>query len=179
MQENLTIARPYAQAAFEQATAEGTTAAWSSALTLLGTMVADPQMRQLIADPRVGRQRLIDLMLDIGGTHFGPTFRNFVKVLASAHRLDVVPEIAQLFESHRAAAENVAHAEIVTAFPLDPAQEAGIARAVQARLGKEVRIRQRVDPGLIGGAVVRVGDTVYDVSLKGGLNQLASLFNRK
>jgi F-type H+-transporting ATPase subunit delta len=179
MQENLTLARPYAQAAYEQARADGQLAVWSEALAFLALVIADPDMRRIIHDPRVGRQRLLDMLFELGGTRFSSSIRNFVKVLNAAQRLDVASEIAQVFERQRAAAENVAHAEIVTAYPLSAAEEARIGSAVQKRLGKEVRIKQRVDQSLIGGAVVRVGDTVFDVSLKGGLNQLANLFNWK
>ncbi|MGD9602047.1 MAG: F0F1 ATP synthase subunit delta [Gammaproteobacteria bacterium] len=179
MQENLTIARPYAQAAYEQAVAEGHLGAWSESLAFLAHVIADPDMRRLINDPRVGRQRLLELLFSLAGDRFGSSFRNFVKVLSAAQRLGVAGEIAEVFERRRADAENVAQAEIVTAYPLAAEQETRIAAAVQKRLGKEVRIRQRVDQSLIGGAVVRVGDTVFDVSLKGGLSQLANLFNRK
>lgn len=179
MQENLTLARPYAQAAFEQATAEGATVEWSAALALLNAIVSDAQMRSIISDPRISQQRLVDLLLDLGGSQFGRTFQNFIKVLTHAHRLPAVGEIAQLFEQHRALAENVAYAEIVTPYPLEAAEEARIAGSIQRRLGKEVRIKQRIDPALIGGAVVRIGDTVYDLSLRGGLNQLSNLFNWK
>jgi F-type H+-transporting ATPase subunit delta len=179
MQENLTIARPYAQAAFEYASSEGSANAWSEALAFLSSLVADPGIRRVISDPKVSQQRLIDLLLDLGGARFSPSFGRFIKVLSAARRLVVVGEIAQLFESHRAEAENIAHAEIVTAFQLSPSEEAVIAKVVEKRLGKTVRITQRLDQTLIGGAVVRIGDTVFDVSLKGGLSQLANLFNWK
>jgi len=176
MQENLTIARPYAQAAYEQALTEGQLVAWSEALAFLAGVLSDPDMRRLVHDPRVGRQRLLDLLFELGGARFSASVRNFVKVLSAAQRLGVAGEIAQVFERHRADAENVANAEIVTAYPLAAAEESRIADAIRKRLGKEVRVRQRVDQTLIGGAVVRVGDTVFDVSLKGGLSQLANLF---
>jgi F-type H+-transporting ATPase subunit delta len=179
MQEKLTVARPYAQAAYEQARAEGTLGAWSDSLAYLAAVMADEDMRQLISDPRVGRDRLAEAILDIAGSRFGITFRNFVKVLTHAQRLGVAGEVAELFERHRAEAENFANAEIVTAYPLTMEQETRIAQAVQRRIGREVRIRQRVDQNLIGGAVVRVGDSVFDLSLKGGLDQLANLFNWK
>lgn len=179
MQENLTLARPYAQAAFEQAVTEGATSSWSDALAFLSAVVSDAQMRAVISDPRVSRQRLVDMLLELGGNRFGRTFQNFVKVLTFARRLPAASEIAELFEQHRARAENVAHAEIVTPYPLDASEETRIARAVEKRLGKAVRISQRIDQNLIGGAVVRIGDTVYDLSLRGGLNQLSNLFNWK
>jgi F-type H+-transporting ATPase subunit delta len=179
MQENLTLARPYAQAAYEQARAEGALPAWSEALAFLAAIVADPDMRRVIHDPRIGRERLVEMLFELGGARFGATFRNFIKVLNAAQRLGIASEIALVFERQRADAEHVAHAEIVTAYPLNAAEEARIASAVEKRLGKQVKIKQRVDQALIGGAVVRVGDTVFDLSLKGGLSQLANLFNWK
>ncbi len=179
MQENLTVARPYAQAAYEHARAEGTLSVWSDALAFLAAVVADPAMRRLIHDPRIGRERLVEMLFELGGTRFDGSFRNFIKVLNAAQRLGISSEIALVFERQRADAENVAYAEIVTAYPLNGAEEARIASAVHKRLGKEVKIKQRVDQALIGGAVVRVGDTVFDLSLKGGLSQLANLFNWK
>lgn len=179
MQENLTIARPYAQAAYEHARAEGKLPAWTDALDLLAALVADPDMRRVIADPRIGRNSLQELLFSLGGERFSGSFGNFVRILCAAGRLPVAAEIAQLFEQRRAEAENIANAEIVTAFPLDAAVEDRITAAIRARLGKEVKARQRIDKGLIGGAIVRVGDTVYDLSLKGRLTQLANQFNWK
>jgi len=179
MQENLTIARPYAQAAFAHAQGEGSIPAWSDALAYLSAVVSDDDMRRVISDPRVGRQRAVDLLLEVGGAKFTGSFRNFVKVLSASHRLGIVPEVAELFEEQRAAAENVVNAEVVSAYELEPHETQRIASALQSRLKKEVRVAQRVEPDLIGGAVVRVGDMVYDVSIRGGLTQLANQLNRK
>jgi|LauGreDrversion4_2_1035121.scaffolds.fasta_scaffold93506_2 F-type H+-transporting ATPase subunit delta len=179
MQENLTLARPYAQAAYEQARDEGTMGPWSEALQFLAAVVSDADMHRLINDPRVGSKRLVEALIDIGGERYSATFRNFIKVLEASHRLGIVGEIAELFERQRAEAENFATAEIVTAFPLTSEQEQRIAAAVARRIGREVRVRQRIDQTLIGGAVVRVGDTVFDLSVRGGLGQLANLFNWK
>jgi len=136
-------------------------------------------MRRVILDPGVSRQRLLDLLFDLGGQRFGGAFGNFVKVLVAARRLDVAPEIAQVFAEHRAAQDNVANVEVVSAFPLDSAQAERIGSAMRKRLGKEIRITQTIDQALIGGARVKVGDMVYDASLRGGLNQLTNVFNLK
>lgn len=179
MQENLTIARPYAQAAFETALEAGAIVQWDEALQLLGAIVGDPAMRRVILDPGVSRQRLLDLLFDLGGQRFGGAIGNFVKVLVGARRLDIAPEIAQVFAERRAAQDNVANVEVVSAFPLDATQTERIGSAMRKRLGKDIRISQTIDQTLIGGARVKVGDMVYDASLRGGLSQLANVFNLK
>ncbi len=73
----------------------------------------------------------------------------------------------------------MAQVQVLTAFPLDAATESRIASAMQTRLGKAVRISQTIDSSLIGGAKVKVGDMVFDASLRGGLSQLANVFNIK
>ena len=179
MQENLTIARPYAQAAFETACEANEVPQWDEALQTLRLMVNDPAVRRLLQDPGLGRQRLVELLLDVGGERFSRTFRNFVKVLGAARRLDVAPEIASVFAERRAVHDNVAHVEVQSACPLDAEMEQRIVNAMHKRLGKDIRITQTIDPTLIGGARVKVGDVVYDASLKGGLSQLANAFNLK
>ena len=178
MQENLTVARPYAQAAFDTAAEAGAVPVWDTALARLAAMVSDADMRRIIVDPSVGESRLLGLIFSVLG-EVPPLFANFVKVLASAGRLPVVPEISQAFSRHRAAAENIADVEVVSAFPLDGDLEQRIAAAMRTRLQKEIRITQHVDPGLIGGARVKVGDMVFDASLRGGLTQLSNVFNLK
>ena len=178
MQENLTIARPYAQAAFDTASEAGAVPQWDAALQRLAAVVHDADMRRVIVDPSVGKDRLLQLLFAVLG-ELPALFSNFVKVLEGAGRLAVVPEIAQAFAARRAAAENIADVEVVSAFPLDADLEQRIAAAMRARLGKEVRISQHVDPSLIGGARVKVGDMVFDASLRGGLTQLANVFNLK
>ena len=178
MQENLTIARPYAQAAFDTAAEANAIPEWDAALQRLSAIVSDADMRRVIVDPSVGKDRLLQLLFSVVG-EMPALFGNFIKVLEGAGRLTVVPEIAQAFASRRAAADNVADVEVISAFPLEADLEQRIASAMRNRLGKEVRISQHVDPGLIGGARVKVGDMVYDASLRGGLTQLANVFNLK
>ena len=178
MQENLTVARPYAQAAFDTAADAGAVPQWDAALARLAAVVVDADMRRVIVDPAVGQSRLLELIFSVLGD-LPPLFGNFVKVLASSGRLTVVPEIAHAFSARRAAADNVADVEVISAFPLDAELEQRIVAAMQTRLRKDIRITQQIDPNLIGGARVKVGDMVFDASLRGGLTQLANVFNLK
>lgn len=174
MQESITIARPYAQAAFEYAREQGKFDAWSKVLSFLGLMVADPLMHRVIQDPRVPRARLLQLIFDIGGDYLHDEGRNFVKLLVDAGRIQFAPEIAGLYEELRAEAERVVDVDVVSAYELDQEQEQVIAEAVKKRIGKNVKVATRVDPGLIGGVIVRIGDLVIDASLRGRLEQLAA-----
>lgn len=174
MLEKTTIARPYAQAVFELAQDSGKTAEWSTALDLLQRIVSDAQMRLLLNNPKVSHQQLQDLVIDIGADSFFPLAKNFIKVLVSARRLQYAAQIAQLFEAKRADAEGRVDVEVSSAYALDQAQQDNIARGMSARLGKKVSISVIVDESLIGGAVIRAGDSVIDASLRGRLRELSN-----
>jgi F-type H+-transporting ATPase subunit delta len=174
MQENTTIARPYAQAAFGYAREQGQLEAWSKVLSFLSLLVADPTMRKIIQDPRIPRARLLELIFDIGRDFLFEEGRNFSKLLIEAGRIQLAPAIARLYEELRAEAERVVDVDVITAYALDKAQEQMIAEAVKKRTGKQVKVATRIDRGLIGGVVVRIGDLVIDASLRGRLQQLAS-----
>lgn len=174
MQERLTIARPYARAAFEQAREAGELERWSAALALLAAVVGHEDMRRLIGDPRVRKATLERLLLDIGGERFDGAIERFVRLLTRAGRLPLAPEIARLFEESRAEAQALLDVELTSAFELSAEQEQKIVEAIKRHLRREVRVASRVDPEIIGGAVVRIGDRVIDGSVKGRLRELAT-----
>lgn len=177
MQELTTVARPYAQAAFELARDQGSLAAWSEMLRFLALVVADPQLQRIIGDPRVPKDRLVRLLLDIGGDRVSDAGRNFLRLLVESGRLRALAEIARLFDERRHQAEGVAQVEVISAFEPDPAQLESIAATMQKRLKRSVQVSSKVDPKLIAGAVIRVGDTVIDASVRGRLRQLANQLN--
>ena len=176
MLENSTIARPYATAVFELARDAGQVEAWSATLELLSALVSDKTMRELIANPKVSRQQLQELVFDVCGDKLdGPGHnlgRNLVKTLVQAERLQYSPYIRDLYEQMRAQAEGKIEVELVTAYPLEPAQQDEIARIMAERLGKRVNVKTAVDAVLIGGAVIRAGDSIIDASLRGRLNEM-------
>lgn len=177
MIESTTIARPYASAAFAFAREQGALGAWAEALELLAAVVAHPDMRRIISDPRIASVRLSELVLAIGGERFPAPLRNFVKLLVENGRLLLAPEIARLYEGLKAEAQRSVDVDVSSAFELEPQERDKIAQALTQRLGKTVNLSARVDQKLIGGAVVRVGDLVIDASLRGRLNQLAHAFS--
>ncbi len=172
MQEKLTIARPYAMAAFGFAEDAGDVAAWSSMLDALASAVSHPDLMPLISHPRISSSQLVELLQDIIGAHLNAQRTNFINTLVDAERLALAPEIAELFERRKAAAEGVADVQVETAFEISEAEQDRIASAVRERVGMACEVTTVVNPELIGGAVIKVGDSVIDISLRGRLRAL-------
>ena len=172
MIENSTIARPYATAVFELAQETGQVEEWSAMLGILGLISSDKDMRLLITNPKVNRQQLQDLVFDVCGAGLSDLGRNLVKVLVGAGRLQYTANIKDQYEQMRAAAEGKVDVEVVTAYTLDRQQQDSIAEIIAGRLGKQVNIVTSVDESLIGGAIIRAGDSVIDASLRGRLTEL-------
>ncbi|MEO5573165.1 MAG: F0F1 ATP synthase subunit delta [Gammaproteobacteria bacterium] len=179
MAEKTTVARPYAQALFDLArTQPEGLKAWSQMLHSAASVVADPQVQALIGDPRISKEQLASLVLGVSGDLLNGAAQNFIKLLVENRRLDVLPEIVALYEVQRAEAENTTVAEIVSAYPLTDEQQRKIAGALQKRLGRTISLRNTVDKELLGGAVIRAGDTVIDGSARGQLERLANVLVR-
>jgi len=173
MQEKLTIARPYAAAAFSYAVEHGELEAWSAALKTLASAVGDPSLAAFIGHPKVSNAQLLTLIGELYGAGLKPALRNFVSALIDAERLELAPEVTLLFERHRAQAAGQVKVEVVTAYALNDGERSKIDGAMRARLGRDCKLEMEVDPTLIGGAVVKVGDSVIDLSLRGRLTALA------
>lgn len=176
MQGITTIARPYARAVFEQASADGELQAWSDMLQLLKLVASDRAMLAIIKNPKVTSAQLIDIVVSIGGGLLNEKGRNFVKLLVDAGRLSLAPEISRLFEQRKAAAESITGVEVISAYPLEDAQREMIRKIMTERLHTKIEITSRTDESLIGGVVIRAGDSVIDVSLRGRLKQLSHNF---
>jgi F-type H+-transporting ATPase subunit delta len=173
MADRLTIARPYARAAFEEARKNGGLAPWSDALQAAAIVVTDPRVASLLDNPRVTPAELAQLVDEIAASSLGEHGANFVRTLAYNHRLGYLPEIAELFDSLKDDAEGVADVTVTSAAPLDEAQRARVSAALERRLSRKVRLHFDLDPSLIGGALLRAGDLVIDGSLRTRLERIA------
>jgi F-type H+-transporting ATPase subunit delta len=173
MAERLTIARPYARAAFEEARAHERLAPWSEALHIAAQVVRDSRVAELLGDPRVTPEQLSQLINDIAGPKLDGQGANFVRTLADNHRLAYLPEIATLFDTFKDEALGVADVTVTSAAPLDARQQRTLAQALERRLNRKVQLHCETDPDLIGGAILRSGDLVIDGSLRTRLNRIA------
>jgi F-type H+-transporting ATPase subunit delta len=176
----LTLARPYARAAFgiardEASAPAGGYAAWSQALGFAAQVAADPRVAGLLGDPRLGDAAAVELLAP---PQAPASFGRYLAMLADNRRLGLLPEIAGLYEQLRAEAERVLKATVTSASELPAAELDAIKASLRRRFGREVEVATAVDASLIGGAVIDAGDVVIDGSLKGKLERLqAALAN--
>lgn len=174
------IARPYARAAFAYARDRGAVAQWSAALAAAAKATGDPQMRAALESSdssRAATEVLCQLLEDAAAWEF-PGVRNLMRLLQENRRMGAVGEIAEQFEHLWREDSRRVEAVLVSAAPLEVEQQEEIARALKARLGREVDFRFELDESLIGGVRVQVGDKVLDGSARAGLSSLASILGR-
>jgi len=174
MAEPTTIARPYAEAAFKLADAQGKLAEWSAALANLAAVAADDRVRAAVGDPNLSAAKDAGLIISILTGKLSGDAENFVRVLAENGRLGVVTEIRAHFEALKNEREGTVEAEVYTAFEMDQAQVADLVSRLEKSTGRKVKARVSVDKSLIGGVKVVIGDKVIDGSARA---QLAALEN--
>ncbi|KEZ77819.1 F0F1 ATP synthase subunit delta [Salinisphaera hydrothermalis] len=174
MAERYTLARPYAEAVFELAQASGSDglSQWSDALAALSAIVANESVAALMNNPRVSDGVLADAIIETGASDFSEQARNFVRLLIDNNRLSLAPEIAELFEIERAAAEDRLDVEVTSAVELSDAQQKALGEALEKRFDRKVAMTFAQDDSVIGGAVIRAGDLVIDGSLTAQLARM-------
>ncbi len=173
MAENVTIARPYADAAFELARGTGALGPWSEALNRLAAVAVDSDMRACINDPKLPADQLVKLVQDVAGD-LSADQQSFVRILVDNGRLQVLPEIRDLFAELKNEHDGVMEAQIASAFPLDDATLASLKTDLEARFKARMNAKVTVDPSLIGGVRIAVGDEVIDASVRGKLANMAA-----
>ncbi|MBL8437855.1 MAG: F0F1 ATP synthase subunit delta [Zoogloeaceae bacterium] len=174
MAENVTIARPYADAAFKLAKGQGALGPWSEALEKLAQIVVDPAMRECINDPKLSADQLYGVITGVAGAGLTADQQNFVRVLVENERLQVLPEIRDLFVDLKNEQEGVSEAKIASAFPLDDVTLAALVADLEAKFKTKLQVVVTIDPELIGGVRVTIGDEVIDASVRGKLANMAA-----
>lgn len=174
MAELSTIARPYAEAAFEIAQQGSALGAWSQMLRFAATIVGDARVAAALDNPRLDAGAKESLLLSIAGDRFDAQARNFIRVLVEADRVAVLPQISAQFDALKDAAEATAKATIESAFELSDAQVAALKAALEQRFGRKIEATVSINPALIGGARVTVGDAVIDGSVQAKLGAMST-----
>lgn len=174
MAENVTIARPYADAAFKLASGAGALGPWSEAMDRLAAIAADPTMRECINDPKLSTDQVYALIVGVTGGALSADQQNFVRVLVENERLQVLPEIRDLFVELKNEHEGVREAQIASAFPLDESTLKALVSDLEGKFKAKLDVSVSIDPELIGGVRISVGDEVIDASVRGKLASMAA-----
>lgn len=174
MAEIITIARPYAEAVFSLARAQGTLARWSETLAALASLAQNKEVAALVANPKLTSEQVQALLLEFLGGSLSGEETNFLALVLQNRRFAALPEVAMLFEVLKANAENELTVQVESAFPLDDAQTRDLTTTLSQQLARKITADVSVNPELIGGVKITVGDLVIDATLRGKLSALAT-----
>lgn len=173
MAELTTLARPYAKAAFEYALAANNLDGWAKMLATAARVTEQEKVGELLRAPSLTSSQQVNTLVDICGDELNEQGKHFLVALSENKRLPLLPQIYQLFADLKAEQEKTIDVEVNTAFEVDPVILHKLRAALSESLSSQVNIQTVVDESLIGGAVIRAGDTVIDSSVRGRLAKLA------
>jgi len=171
MAELATIARPYAEALFKVAS-NGDLKQSVEELDAVAAVAADPQLRQFADNPNAEVQQVFDLVTGVVKVQLSDSTRNLLRAVIENGRLVALPEVATQFHALVNAGLGVSEATVYSAFPLDDAQLSSVVGSLEKRFGRKLTASVQVEPELIGGIRVVVGDEVLDTSVKARLEQM-------
>lgn len=177
MAELTTLARPYAKAAFEYADNQNALQGWSEMLALAAVVSVDSIIQKLLSAPSYTAQQKADAFTEVCGEHLDANAKNLISILAENKRLGLLPFVAELYEGLKAQRERSVDVEVKSAFELPGDLQDKLANALRAKLNRDVNLTSSVDKSLLGGVLIRAGDTVIDGSVRGRLAKLAEAMN--
>jgi F-type H+-transporting ATPase subunit delta len=170
----LTLARPYARAAFESAVGSGTLAHWQQWLDFAAAVAEHSSVRGLIGSPKLDAQQLAELLLPEQPAP-DANFRQFIATLIENRRVELLGGIATVFGELKREHERVLRVTVRAAVAVDPAQAAALEAALARRFQRQIELETVIDPSVIGGAVIDAGNVVIDGSVRGRLERLAQV----
>ncbi len=173
MAEIGTIARPYAQAAFDVAKSESNLAGWESFLVKAGKFASSVHLRKMGPKNKVGKSQVVSMFEEVAKPT-SESQKNFLRTMVEQTRVDALPSVFETFVAHKNAFEGSADAHIVTAYAMTDAQVQELVAALETKLGKKLKPEISVDESLIGGFSVTVGDEVLDMSVRAKLARMQS-----
>jgi F-type H+-transporting ATPase subunit delta len=178
MAEIATVARPYAEAVFRAALEKGALAAVAESLALVAAIARDEQMHSILLNPKVNAQQKKEIFETVAGGRLDDITKKLLALLVDNHREVLIGSIAAQFEALKHEHEKVLSARITSAQPLSDQQRGDIVSALEKRYGKKIEAELDVDPQLLGGARVQVGDQVIHASVRDALAQMAAALTR-
>lgn len=178
MAEEITVARPYAEAVFQLAQASNALARWSETLGFVAAVAADPQMGKIIGNPKLTLAEQEQVFFAVCESRLDEQEKNLMRLLLENHRIRLLPAIAVLFEEFKTAHGGTLEADIASAFPLSETEVKDLVERLVSKYKRQVQATVTVDPELIGGVRIAVGDVVFDASVRGQLQKMAFALKR-
>jgi F-type H+-transporting ATPase subunit delta len=174
MAELATIARPYAEALFK-ASGNADLSALAQQVQSLADVAGNAQLREFAANPKVSAQQVFDLITSVVKVALSPAAQNLLRTVIENDRLAALPDVATQFQALVNAKSGVSHAVVHSAFPIEGAQLGEVVATLEKRFGRKLDASVVVEPELIGGIRVVVGDEVLDTSVKARLEQMRAV----
>ena len=178
MAETATVARPYAEATFRSALEKNALGAVAESLALVAAIARDEQMHAILLNPKVNAQQKKDIFDSAAAGRLDEITKRLIAILVDSHREALIGSIAEQFEQLKHEHDKVLRARITSAQPLSDEQRDEIVAALEKRYGKKVETELDVNPELLGGARVQVGDQVIHASVRDALAQMAAALTR-
>lgn len=164
-------ARRYAEAAFDVARQDGDVEGWLVDLQTATQELTNATAANYFRDPGYATEEKLRTAERVF-ENLRPHVRNLLKILVSRYRLHLLPTIVYEFERLEREARGVADAEVIVARAIDEAEKSSIEDRLSRVTGKSVAVQTRVDPRILGGMIVRIGDKLIDASVAGRLERL-------
>jgi F-type H+-transporting ATPase subunit delta len=166
------IARPYALAAFEYAHESQQLLEWQAFLSAAGTIAKQPNIMKLLSNPMTDQNELYELFQGVLSSLLDDKRKNFLQLVAQNKRLLALAEISELYNSMYLALEKISKIRVVTAVEIQDDYKEKLGVALSKRVKHNVTLRCEIDPAILGGAVIHIGDRVIDGSVRGKLTRL-------
>ncbi len=173
MSQAATIARPYAQAAFEYAQTDHALSTWQEALERLAEAVGFDEIKMIYRNPEVSRKDFISVLAALLKIEDNTPIYNFVRLLVTNKRLLVAPEISARFMELQHQSQDLMDVNVTTVVPMNDHEKARLGKRLQERLGRQVALHCQTQEDLLGGMIVQYGDKVIDTSLRAQIQRLA------
>lgn len=175
MSELITLARPYAKAAYEFAKSVDKVTEWQKQLAVAAGLAEHDTVADIFSDPDVTDDQLVSL---IAGEHVDEHYHNFIQLMIDNDRLTLLPEVAKLYQHYYEEDSGAQTVEVYAAAPLSEEQQKRMIEALSRRTGKDINLNIEIDETLLGGAKIYCGDLVIDGTLSGKVERLKTeLFN--
>lgn len=174
MSEFITVARPYAKAAFDFAVEHNSIEHWQNMLTFCAEVTRNERVADLLSGD-LAPKKLANIFTKLCGGELDQSGQNFIRVMAENRRLQALPDVLQQFVALRDAHDEIADVEVISASELSEVQLSKISAAMEKRLSRKVKLNCEIDKSVMAGVIIRSGDMVIDGSVRGRLERLTDI----